>query len=329
MPIERVYLRTSERTSYKTCRQQWDWMFNQNLTPREVNRHFKFGDLVHQAMAKYYKPGVKRGPHPARAFEQICDEKLAEGFSLKNEDDAWVDAVEMGVAMLENYVNRWGDDDHIRVLWSEMPFQLDLYHKGVYLVTYCGTFDGVYYDMDTKQIGLFEHKTAAAISTGHLMLDEQAGSYWAFAGEWLREAGILKPGKEISFIMYNILRKAMPDQRPKDEAGRCLNLDGSVSKKQPSPYFHRQKIYRSREERENLLLRVKMEAWEMAQVRAGKLPIYKNPRGTYPDVHCLGCQFKDMCELHESGADWEDYRDEMMMPYDPNADHEDPVMEDF
>ncbi len=67
----------------------------------------------------------------------------------------------------------------------------------------------------------------------------------------------------------------------------------------------------------------------MAQVRNGKLPIYKNPRGTYPDVHCLGCPFKDMCELHESGADWEDYRDEMMIPYVPNEDHEDPVLEDF
>lgn len=327
MAIDRVYLRTSERVAFKTCRQQWHWTYNDKLQPKNVNRHLKFGDLVHQAMARYYKPGVKRGPHPAVAFEDIWKERMEEGFSIKGDDDEWVDALELGIEMLRHYVDHWGTDDHIKVLWSEMPFQVDLYHNGVYMVTYAGTFDCMYYDLEKKQVGMFEHKTAATISTSHLMLDEQAGSYWAFAGEWLRDAGILKPGKEISFIMYNFLRKAKPDDRPRNAAGHYLNKDGSVSKKQPGDYFKRQKIYRGPVDRENLLLRVKMEAWEMAQVRAGKLNVYKNPRGTYPDQHCLGCGFKEMCELHESGADWEDYRDEMMMPYEPNEAHDDPVLE--
>jgi hypothetical protein len=130
--------------------------------------------------------------------------------------------------------------------------------------------------------------------------------------------GILKPSEQPSRIMFNFMRKAMPDQRPQNKAGNYLNNDGSISKKQPPPYFHREFVYRDKVQLDRTRTRVYQQAREMALIRAGKLPIYIEP-GTFT---CLGCGFKDMCELREAGADWESFRDMTMTKWDPYDAHE-------
>lgn len=252
------------------------------------------------------------------------------GMVIRNEEGQWEEALDLGIAMLDAYVERWGDDDDWEILWSECPAEIDITYARSrrYLVTYVLTFDSLFRDHGkNRQLGLLETKTAAVISTSHLSLDEQAGSYWAMAPLWLRQLGTLQPGRDIDFILYNFLQKSKPDTRPQNEHGQYLNKDGSVSKKQPSDHFRRQRIYRSETDRENLIQRIRMEAWEMAQVRAGKLPVYKNPRGTYPDQHCNGCPFKDPCELHETGGAWEEMMDAVTIPWNPYEGHDDPIME--
>jgi hypothetical protein len=328
MNEEPVFVRTSERKSYKTCRQQWWWSFVDRLEAVRTKPALRFGDLVHRALAPWYCPGRKRGPHPAKTFVTLYDEQIEEGqrkFNIRIEDDEdWADARDLGVAMLENYVSHYGKEDLIRVVSAEFPFQHDVFDKyGRYLCTYVGIFDLVFEDLGTSQIGLMETKTAAQISTLHLPIDEQAGSYWAFAPEVLQERGIIEAGRDIDFILYNFLRKAKPDERPRNEEGLCLNRDGTVSKRQPSPYFYRQRVYRDEHDREELMRRVRAEAWEMQKVKAGKLPVYKNPGGTWPNQQCNGCEFLDMCQLHETGSDWEELRRLTMKTWDPYEEHRD------
>lgn len=322
-----MLLRTSERISFKTCRQQWWWSYVERLAPQYVAPALRFGDLIHRALKVYYKPGRKRGQHPARALEKIYEEVVGAGFYLRDEDGNWEEALGLGVDMLEHYVDHWAGDPDWEVMWSEAPGSVDVYGKnGKYLVTYVFQLDICIRDRSKGQLGLVETKTATTISDAHLGLDEQAGSYWAFAPQWLRELGVLKPGNDIDFILYNFLRKAKRDNRPRDQAGRYLNKDGSISKKQPPAYFKRVRTYRTERDRENLIQRVRMEAWEMAKVKAGELPVYKNPRLTYPDQHCNSCGFRDMCELHETSGDWKEYRDAMMDTWDPYEAHDDPIL---
>lgn len=330
MDDHKVMLRTSERTSFKACRQQWWWAYVEGRQARTAAKALSFGDMVHRALAPYYKPGKKRGPHPSKTFHAIYTQSQEDGFVIRNEDGEWEEALDLGIAMLDHYVERWDGDSGWEILWSECPFELDISYARSrrYLVTYVGTFDSVFRDHDNnRQLGLLETKTAAAISTAHLPLDEQTGSYWAMAPLWLRQLGVLRPGRDIDFILYNILRKAKPDTRPRNPQGHCLNKDGSVSKSQPAEYFKRQRIYRSETDRANLITRIRMEAYEMALVRAGKLPVYKNPRGTFPDQHCNGCPFRDPCELHETGAEWEEMLEITTKPWDPYEDHNDPIMD--
>jgi hypothetical protein len=122
------------------------------------------------------------------------------------------------------------------------------------------------------------------------------------------------------------LRKAFPDERPKDDDGFSLNKDGSVSKKQPTPYFTRTPIYRDFNERENARQQVYAEMQDMERVRAdtrvdGDLappPLaYKN-QGQFT---CPGCWCFDFCELHEIGADWIEMTDLASKEWNPYEQH--------
>lgn len=355
----KLLLRNSERQTYLRCRLRWKWTWLDGRAPRVAAPALRFGTLVHEALAAYYKPGKKRGPHPAEVFDSLYDAELKEAsrFGFRDEDDEWHDARELGLDMLNRYVERYGDDSHIEIISPEQPFAVDLSTRNGqrYLVTPVGTFDAIIRDLRIGKIGLFEHKTAAQIALGHLPLDEQAGTYHALAGDWLVEQGILPEGDRIDFILYNFLRKALGDERPRNEAGQYLNKPtkkalqracaehdlpqsgkvedlikalekrkvdwqqyGEISKSQPPPYFVREPVYRDEADRESLLFRIRAQAWEMMEAEAGRLPIYKRPTGG-----CAGgmgeskCPVYDACELHETGSDWEETLDLTMIDWDP------------
>lgn len=320
-----VLVRNSERQSYKRCRQRWWWSYVERNQPKNTSKALRFGDLVHQALEAYYIPGRKRGPHPAKTFTHLYQEqlKVKSQFGYKDDEGEWVDAGVLGVAILEHYVETYGPEKHIEILLPEMAFQYDLTNpkNGKYVCTAVGKLDIVYRDhnMPAKSsIGLMDHKTAASISTTHLALDEQAGTYWAVAPLFLRQKGLLADDQDIAHILYNFIRKAAKDERPRNAAGLYLNKDGSVSKKQPPPYFQREKVYRDDADRENILRRIMMEAWEMEQVKKGKLPVYK-----HPTRDCSwDCPFVAPCELHETGSDHEELLQLDFVKWDPYADHE-------
>lgn len=316
-----ILLRTSERSAYKRCRQHWQWAYNDCLKPKVEKPALRFGTLIHGAMEVRYPKGIKRGPHPKHEFARLYTEQLKtlHEFGFKDEDGTWNDAATLGEAMLKSYVDKYGTDNEYEVLATEQTFGVPVFSSaGKLLFSYVGTLDGIWRHRATKRIVINDYKTATSISTQHLALDEQAGSYWSYGVEWMINNGILKPNEQPSRIMFNFMRKAMPDERPQNAAGNYLNQDGSISKKQPPPYFHREFVYRDPADLANLRRRVLHEAHEHWLVRQGRLPVFINP-GPFT---CMGCGFKDMCELHEAGADWESFRDMTMNKWDPYEAHE-------
>ena len=95
---------------------------------------------------------------------------------------------------------------------------------------------------------------------------------------------------------------------------------GAVSEKQPSPLFHRETVYRDDYDAEMTKERINAQAQQMRYMRKGKLPVYKVP-GTLHNPHCKWCEFKDMCELHETGGDWETFKEQGFVKGDPYAQH--------
>lgn len=315
-------IRTSERRTFKECQQKWWWAWRCGLKPKNENQvALWFGTGIHLALAEWYcGPGLKRGPHPADTWEQYVGEEVwAVNTSGKGEDAKWIDAKELGTAMLEGYIEKYGADDSWHIIAPEQTFRIQIENaSGKPQALYVGTFDLVYFDLEDETFKLGEHKTAKTISLDHLPLDDQAGSYWAIAGAVLEDRGYDLKGGQISEITYNFLKKALPDPRPENAAGEKLNKNGTVSKRQPGALFVREPVPRDRAERATQIRRISNEAAWMAAARRSPDRITKNPTKDCSRF----CDFYTMCMLHERGGDdWKDYRDAMFRVRDPYADH--------
>lgn len=222
-------LRNSERSTFKRCQQKWWWSYREGLVPGTQATPLWFGTGIHLALAEWYLPGLNekglpnRGPHPAETWEKFCKENY-ESVVTTNADGEkeFVDAKELGTIMMENYIQVYGQDETWNIIAPEQRFQVLIPHpqnKRQPIIDLRGTFDGVYQDMVDGRYKLMDHKTAASISTGHLPMDEQAGTYVAVAQHSLRKDGLIPKNARISGITYNFLRKGKPDNRPRDERG--------------------------------------------------------------------------------------------------------------
>jgi hypothetical protein len=364
-------LRTSERRSFKRCQRQWWWAYREGFKPVGAeSTPLWFGTGVHLAFAEWYLPGTKRGPHPAETFKAYAADAMR---SIKVSDATeervaeYEDGSALGVRLMEEYVKEYGQDASWDFIQAEKTFSLDIPWPGnerqsAYvidqdtglLVRYKGTYDGVYRDLVDGRIKLLETKTAKAIQTGHLTLDDQAGSYWAVATATLQAEGLIKPDESIRAINYNFVRKALPDTRPCDPQGyatnkpvkadygaalgfpegkelnkltipkleeiarsRGITVLGERSKVQPSPIFERHEVHRTATERATQLRRIQSEAVQMQLIRDGSIELSKNPTR---DCN-WDCSFFNICELEERGGDWPALAKVAYRRQDPYADH--------
>ncbi len=315
-------VRTSERMTFLKCRWQWQREFVDLLRPAVSAPALRFGTLVHAAMEAYYKPGTKRGPAPHRTFKKLAAKDVEEAGHLgyRDEDGVWSNAIEMGYLMLEAYSSEYGKDEKWRVIATEQPFETPIKNPatGRTVGVYVGIMDGIWQNLENDELWVPDHKTAKAINTKYLALDEQAGAYWTFGVDWIRAQGMLKDDQQLSGMLYNFLRKGKPDTRPTNTAGQSLNENGSVSKQQPVPLFLRQPVYRDEVDGARVRERVYQQMYDMYMVRRGEYPAYKTPGS----MNCGMCAHFDVCELHETGADWEEFARQTMVIWDPYSEHE-------
>jgi hypothetical protein len=366
VPATQLTMRTSERGSLKACAQQWYWGQVEGLEPMRSANPLWFGSAIHEGLADFYRRGTARGPHPSEAFDKFLEGERSMIVTNNEEEAEYVNARQLGHDMLNRYVDFYQGDPSWDVIATERTFRVNIPRpeRKVFGVTvpkqakwlrYVGTWDGVYRDLDTGEIWLMEHKTAASIVEHHLALDDQAGSYWALATIVLRKSGVLKPDEDIAGIMYNFLRKAPDDKRPMNADGLYTNLPkkddyvaaltplyeltgaetlqtlqelandseltvlGEPSKSQPPPYFQRVPVYRSKGERKNMIRRIQDEGFFAEAYRSGDLPITKAP----DKQRCSWCPFKRMCELDESGDQYavEEFKESQFRKRNPYADH--------
>ena len=124
-------VRTSERSTFKRCRWKWWFEFEETLKPTTDVPPLRFGSLIHKALADYYKPGIRRGPHLSARFRFHYDAELKqqEEFGFKIEDvegdKIWTEAGTLGEAMLNNYVDTYGKDDEMGNARHRATFRAD------------------------------------------------------------------------------------------------------------------------------------------------------------------------------------------------------------
>lgn len=331
---DEIQIRNSERITWTTCPQKWWWAYVDRLRAPGQTPALRFGSLVHSALEEFYRPGIKRGPKPAETYERLFDEGEATYYKMgiRDEYGDWHEMKEFGIVLLEAYYNEYGKDERWYVVATEMPFRVRTVDRETGLkFTFVGVVDGLWGDRYSAKrnrkwgkLYVADHKTTRDDPTKKheaLILDEQSGSYWSYGVDYIVENGILPPGQALSGMLFNFLRKGKPDPRPTNALGQHLNKDGTVSKVQPAPLFHRAMVLRDLAEGASVRARTEAQAAAMHYMRTGKLRLWKTP-GTLFNPHCNYCEFKAMCELHESGADWEELRDLTFGKWDPYEQHE-------
>jgi hypothetical protein len=357
-------LRTSERIDFRRCPQRWWWAWRDGLYESgPPNDKLWFGTGWHLVMAHHYGlKGTKRGKSPLKVWRDWIGEEIPKiRVNLTGNDvykeEMYIDAASLGEQMIGNYLDTYKGDPSWSMIQVERPFKVVITSPaGERRVIFCGTYDGVYRDESTGYLWLLEHKTAKAISTGHLTMDDQAGGYLMVASRELRNDKLIGPKENVKGIMYNFARKSVKDERPVNKDGLATNkpvkqdyldqlseggfidlnekwtlaqlqdealrlrigVTGAVSANQPTPLFVRHPVMRTTRERNAQIIRIQAEVEHMQLMREGDLPLYKNPT-----KDCgWGCKFYQMCVLHESGGpDWEELRDNMFKVRDPYMDH--------
>lgn len=307
-------VRSSERKDYKRCVKKWYWAWRRGLVPR--NKPFDALDLgtwFHAGFAQWYsKRGKQRNGHLVDWFTYYAEGYIRQAIEDGKPDyliDGGWELFSLGKAMAESYEDNYGSDPEIYVIQAELPLEFTFSSElisGNWQPTAIHKFkpDLVFMDRDGA-IWLMEHKTAASIKTGHLVIDDQARPYVAMAEPALRKLGIVSRQHPFRGILYNFVRKALVDQRDRNADGLYLNKDGKVSAKQPPPYFLRKPIKVSRKARAITLVRVQLETVEITQLAQQIRDKKIDPRGLSKTPHssCENfCPFFNMCVAEEEGA---------------------------
>lgn len=220
-----IYIHTSDRLAYKTCRRKWNWNSKIRHNYRAIQRAMPldFGTAIHAGLEVYYDAETWNSTFDQRCtvevlsvlrFQQSMQETRdsylvktkQEGLSEEELDD-WNYHFVLGQMMLKNYFS-WAiktNQDDFTVLATELDFVVYLFHDKISgrPVYYRGRIDFLVQDK-AGNCWIGDHKTAASFSDSlsRLEFDEQLGSYnWAI----LEAYGLPVVGN-----LYNELWKQVP-----------------------------------------------------------------------------------------------------------------------
>lgn len=367
--------RTSERKDFKRCQQRWWWSWREGLRAKGLSAPpLWFGTGIHLALALWYcGPGKKRGPHPAETWQAYCGSELEYMRTQRLTDEQevyYIDAQELGTVMMNGYVEKYGRDEHKLIIQPEQTFSIlipwtdrqavyEVADRMVAMAEYVGTYDGVWRDYNSGQLWLDEHKTAKAIFTKHLSMDDQGGGYWATAARALAKQGLITQGEPLRGIEYNFLRKALPDDRPKNADGYYTNLPtkahfvaalssaGLVSLNGKGLDKWPLAALKAEAEKEGLVVLGEVSKTQESplfhrekvhrtsaernqqllriQNEAVQMQVFRDgllPLTKTPTRDCSwDCSHFSMCELQDRGGNWEDFKELNYNVADPYADH--------
>lgn len=330
MTTPSVLIRSHEIMNFKRCPKMWFWKWRMGLVPKEKSfGALELGAWIHDAFALWYASTKKRRTMAGLVwcFDHfaLTAIKAARGSGTPTHIiEAATELYKLGKAMLTAYAEHYRGDKNWEIIGAEIPLEIEITDQyGQSVGTYRMKLDLVIRDRTTGKIWIIEHKTAKAIRVEHLSIDGQARPYGALAELAMKRAGILKPKETVEGILYNFLRKAMPDVRETNSEGLALNKDGSVSARQPSPLFKRHPVKLTTKAKRVALERIRLDVIEImgtrfmlhrAKDREQMVSrISKTSHWSCPRF----CEFFTMCELEEQGGDIRQLQRGMFTQRDP------------
>ncbi|UVK63860.1 Cas4 family exonuclease [Gordonia phage LilyPad] len=352
-------VRSSERGAFKQCPQRWYWAYVERLVPAAAILGARdFGTGLHLAMAEFYIPGSKRGRDLIETFNEWAKQAKNEATATEkgrksfNEAEFNEECEKIRHALREHMRLTNGNPDW-EVIANEQTFAADIRGKAIAV----GTIDLVIREKSTGKIWIIDWKTAKGFPHPEAYkFNDQGGSYSAIATTILRHLGLIGPTEKIKGMKFIVLRKVLPDERPKnpdglytnqplkqhyiDQLGAAFDYEpgelekmsvkqlkaeaeinelvvyGEPSKVQPMPVIKEYPVERTVKQQNHQIQRIVDDVTVMDMARKGEIPILKSPGSL-----CPYCDFFQLCELDESQGDTEGMKELMFKRRDPYHDH--------
>ena len=244
------------------------YWFSRNYKSLKTSEHYEFGLAVHYAMEKYYGEGEDL----IEAFEEYMNKNV-----LMLPGDK---RMELGISMLNNYVDHYQGDDHLEVIATELeiarrvpvpaddPAPLFSQAKKFYVAA---RIDAIVYDENLGQNFVMEHKTFSRFYPAQLSRDHQFIIECFVADGWSKKV-------PVAGVIYNGLRKsAKPSKTTKLFERHTLYIDDASLK----IMLHR--VY-----------------WELVRISSDNFHAYPEPS----TMKCNYCEFKEPCNEYMHGGDY-------------------------
>ena len=314
-----ISLSYSQISTFKDCRRKWYLSYVLGYSPKMTSPKLVLGKLVHSALESFYKGGDIEKAYDQALISEI--EKLKKEFPFADEEfEAYLNELEdelnLGREMVRNY-KAYAEVNDPKLINKVISTELRKEVKLKYSVKILGYMDMIFQDR-YGMCWIMEHKTANAISTDHLVLDEQASIYTMLAEKIfnLKFAG----------IYYNFIKKAVP-QKP------SLLKNGTLSKaknsnityetymqaikennfnvadyndileyysSQEQGFIRRIPVVRNESEKKEIAQRIQLVARDIKKAQNDIKMIYP-----HPTRDCSWkCQFRDVCIEMNNGGDY-------------------------
>lgn len=318
-------VRSHERIDYKRCPKKWYWKWRLGLVKKVVSMGaLELGTWMHGALEAWYGIGFKRVGRLTEWFNNFADDAITYANDQNAPDHVIEQAeeiAELGVIMAKAYQDHYGDDEEIDVIGAEIPLAFNIADaNGKVIAAHLLKPDMVFRYRGVDGVWLMENKTAKQISVGHLAMDDQARPYGVMSERALKRAGIIRPHETVKGILYNFLRKAIPDERPVNEKGQSLNKNGTVSARQPKPVFVRKQVTLTRAAKLVSLRRIQSETILITELtkrlRSKEIDPANLPKTPHKSCERF-CDYFDMCVAEENGIDIKPMQRMMFTRQDP------------
>ena len=129
--MDEVMLRTSERNLFKRCQWAWEREYIDRLKVKgRESIALWFGTGIHLAMEHWYIPGRERGVDPRKTWRDYVQKAQADTKYVNTYHDGdfaeAVPSLELGLDMLEGYLEHYGKEPNIEVISAEQTFQVEI-----------------------------------------------------------------------------------------------------------------------------------------------------------------------------------------------------------
>jgi len=268
-------LHVSQITDYQTCPRMYKYRYVDWLVPMQPPTKLAIGTIAHAGVAAF-----NRGEDPFGAVDAALTQEIARIREVAAAVGAPVDTSELEkqAELVPELVQAYMDyhaanNDGIKMTHVEQPFAVPVVRKwGARWrrsgISYVGTFDGIAEDRHGR-LWVWENKFLAQFpSEITLRLDLQCGYY-------LMAARMLFPNREVTGIVYDVVRKVNPV-------------------KARTPVVARYMVTRNDVEVQHLMERL---PFICNQIDTDKLYMPQ------PGLHCSWkCRYTDLCVAEEDGS---------------------------